>query len=50
MGDHASRGPIPAAAFAVTWLKRGMKMEWKSVEEMESSGREGRDPEICRVE
>ena len=50
MGGHASRGPIPAAAFAVTWLKRGMKMEWKSVEEMESRGREGRDPETCRVE
>ena len=39
-----------AAAFAVTWRKRGMKMEWKSVEEMESRGREGRDPETCRVE
>ena len=50
MGGHASRGPIPAAAFAVTWLKRGMKMEWKSVEEMESRGREGRDPETCLVE
>ena len=50
MGGHASRGPTTAAAFAVTWRKRGMKMEWKSVEEMESRGREGRDPEICRVE
>ena len=50
MGDHASRGPTTAAAFAVTWQKRGMKMEWKSVEEMESRGREGRDPEACRVE
>ena len=50
MGGHASRGPTTAAAFAVTWRKRGMKMEWKSVEEMESRGREGRDPETCRVE
>ena len=29
MGDHASRGPIPAGAFAVTWRKRGMKTELK---------------------
>ena len=50
MGGHASRGPTTAGAFAVTWQKRGMKMEWKSVEEMESRGREGRDPETCRVE
>ena len=50
MGDHASRGPTTAAAFAVTWRKRGMKMEWKSVEEMESRGREGGGPETCRVE
>ena len=50
MGGHASRGSTTAAAFAVTWRKRGMKMEWKSVEEMESRGREGRDPETCRVE
>ena len=40
----------PAGAFAVTWRKRGMKMEWKSVEEMESRGREGRDPETSLVE
>ena len=50
MGGHVSRGPTTAGAFAVTWRKRGMKMEWKSVEEMESRVREGRDPEICRVE
>ena len=50
MGDHASRGSTTAAAFAVTWRERGMKMEWKSVEEMESRGREGREPETCRVE
>ena len=36
MGDHASRGPIPAGAFAVTWQKRGMKTEWKRVVEKES--------------
>ena len=33
MGGHASRGSIPAGAFAVTWQKRGMKTEWKRVVE-----------------
>lgn len=40
----------PAGAFAVTWRKRGMKMEWKSVEELKSRGRGGGGPETCRVE
>ena len=33
MGGHASRGSIPAGAFAVTWQKRGMKTEWKRMVE-----------------
>ena len=33
MGGHASRGPIPAGAFAVTWQKRGMKTEWERMVE-----------------
>ena len=45
MGDHASRGPIPAGAFAVTWQKRGMKTEWKRVVEKEKEGKEGKEGE-----
>ena len=43
MGDHASRGPTPAGAFAVTWQRRGMKMEWKRVVEKDKKGRNQMD-------
>ena len=42
MGDHASRGLTPAGAFAVTWQKRGVRTEWKRVEEKVEKEREKR--------
>ena len=48
MGDHASRGPIPAGAFAVMWQKRGMKTEWKRVVEKDKYGRKQMDRKKTR--
>ena len=48
MGGHASRGPIPAGAFAVTWQKRGMKTEWKRVVENDKYGRKQMDRKKTR--
>ena len=48
MGDHASRGPTPAGAFAVMWQKRGMKTEWKRVVEKDKYGRKQMDRKKTR--